>query len=245
MSSSASPSPAAAFRPRGPRARQACPRQSRLTACSVTTRVCWSATAEADGDTLFPFGHGLGFSSWEYESLDAPPRAAPGAAVRVTVELRNTGGRRSREVVQLYASRSESGIERPVRWLVGFAAVIARPRRARHRDDHRPAAGVRALERRARSLGARARHVRSGRRLILGGAADVDADHGGVMGAGPSENGALVVAKRGHLPGVHPQLRRRRRRRHRRHRRAALAAALPGRARHRRASGSTPGIRRR
>jgi beta-glucosidase len=78
-------------------------------------------------DTLFPFGHGLGYSSWEYESLGAPPRAAPGAAVRVTVELRNTGGRRSREVVQLYASRSDSGIARPVRWLVGFAAVIAEP----------------------------------------------------------------------------------------------------------------------
>ncbi len=78
-------------------------------------------------DTLFPFGHGLGYSSWEYEALDSSPRAAPGTAVRVTVELRNTGGRRSREVVQLYASRSDSGIERPVRWLVGFAAVIADP----------------------------------------------------------------------------------------------------------------------
>ncbi|MGA8720558.1 MAG: glycoside hydrolase family 3 C-terminal domain-containing protein, partial [Solirubrobacteraceae bacterium] len=78
-------------------------------------------------DTLFPFGHGLGYSSWEYEALDSPPRATPGAAVRVTVKLRNTGGRRSREVVQLYASRSDSGIERPVRWLVGFAAVIADP----------------------------------------------------------------------------------------------------------------------
>ncbi len=78
-------------------------------------------------DTLFAFGHGLGFSSWEYESLDAPPRAAPGAAVRASVAVRNTGQRPSREVVQLYASRSESAIERPVRWLVGFAAVLAEP----------------------------------------------------------------------------------------------------------------------
>ena len=81
----------------------------------------------AGRDALFPFGHGLGFSSWEYEALDAPRLAAPGAAVRVTVELRNTGGRRSREVVQLYASRSDSAIARPVRWLVGFAAVTADP----------------------------------------------------------------------------------------------------------------------
>ena len=85
--------------------------------------------AEGRGEraTLFPFGHGLGFSSWEYESLDAPARTSPGAAVRVTVAVRNAGRRRSREVVQLYASRPDSGIERPVRWLVGFAAVQADP----------------------------------------------------------------------------------------------------------------------
>ena len=54
-------------------------------------------------------------------------RTSPGAAVSVTVAVRNAGRRRSREVVQLYASRPDSGIERPVRWLVGFAAVQADP----------------------------------------------------------------------------------------------------------------------
>ena len=77
--------------------------------------------------TLFPFGHGLGYSSWEYESIDLPGRTFPGPAVHVTVAVRNAGPRRSREVVQLYASRPDSGIERPVRWLVGFAAVQADP----------------------------------------------------------------------------------------------------------------------
>jgi beta-glucosidase len=77
--------------------------------------------------TLFPFGHGLGYSSWEYESIEVPGRTSPGAAVRVTVAVRNAGRRRGREVVQLYASRPDSGIERPVRWLVGFAAVQADP----------------------------------------------------------------------------------------------------------------------
>ncbi len=77
--------------------------------------------------TLFAFGHGLGFSTWQYESIEEPAEASPGSAVRVTVGLRNTGTRPSREVVQLYASRRESGIERPVRWLVGFAAVEADP----------------------------------------------------------------------------------------------------------------------
>jgi beta-glucosidase len=35
------------------------------------------------------------------------------------------GPRRSREIVQLYASRPGSEVERPVRWLAGFTAVEA------------------------------------------------------------------------------------------------------------------------
>jgi beta-glucosidase len=35
------------------------------------------------------------------------------------------GPRRSKEIVQLYASRARSTLERPVRWLVGFAAIEA------------------------------------------------------------------------------------------------------------------------
>ena len=80
-----------------------------------------------NGETLYPFGHGLGYSSWEYESLDAPDQATPGAAVLVTVRVRNAGPRPSREVVQLYASRLDSAIERPLSWLVGFAGVLAEP----------------------------------------------------------------------------------------------------------------------
>ncbi len=41
------------------------------------------------------------------------------------VRLANTGTRRGREVVQVYASRPDSAIERPPRWLAGFAVVEA------------------------------------------------------------------------------------------------------------------------
>jgi beta-glucosidase len=78
-------------------------------------------------DTLFPFGHGLGYSSWEYSSVDSQTEVTRGAAARVTVEVRNTGRRPSREVVQVYASRPDSAVQRPDRWLVGFAAVAAEP----------------------------------------------------------------------------------------------------------------------
>jgi beta-glucosidase len=81
---------------------------------------------DRDGRTpLYPFGHGLGYTSWTYLSIDASDDTAPGANVQVTVSLRNAGTRRGREVIQLYASRPDSTVERPLRWLAGFAAVTA------------------------------------------------------------------------------------------------------------------------
>jgi beta-glucosidase len=83
---------------------------------------------DRDGrEPLFPFGHGTGYTTWAHESvtLDRAPAGAPGVAVCVTV--RNTGSRRGREVVQVYASRPDSAIERPAKWLAGFATVDADP----------------------------------------------------------------------------------------------------------------------
>jgi beta-glucosidase len=73
-----------------------------------------------DRDALFAFGHGLGYTSWEYVGIEAY-----GDTVRVRV--RNAGDRAGREVVQLYAARDESAVTRPRRWLVGFAGVEAGP----------------------------------------------------------------------------------------------------------------------
>jgi beta-glucosidase len=76
---------------------------------------------------LFPFGHGTGYTTWAHElvTLDQAPAGVPGVAVCVTV--RNTGSRRGREVVQVYASRPGSAVERPAKWLAGFATVDADP----------------------------------------------------------------------------------------------------------------------
>jgi beta-glucosidase len=83
---------------------------------------------DRDGrEPLFPFGHGTGYTTWAHESvtLDQAPAGASGVAVCVTV--RNTGSRRGREVVQVYASRPDSAIERPAKWLAGFVTVDADP----------------------------------------------------------------------------------------------------------------------
>ncbi|HYN95189.1 MAG TPA: glycoside hydrolase family 3 C-terminal domain-containing protein [Pilimelia sp.] len=70
---------------------------------------------------LFPFGHGLGYTTWAYESLTVPD---PATAV---VTLRNTGSRAGREVVQVYAGPVAADPDRPVRVLAGFATVAADP----------------------------------------------------------------------------------------------------------------------
>jgi beta-glucosidase len=83
---------------------------------------------DRDGrEPLFPFGHGTGYTTWAHESvtLDQSPEGASGVAV--CVQVRNTGSRRGRDVVQVYASRPDSAVERPAKWLAGFATVDADP----------------------------------------------------------------------------------------------------------------------
>jgi beta-glucosidase len=74
----------------------------------------------------FPFGHGLGYGAWEYTGIEAAA-GGPGEDVVVRVRIANRGERPAREVVQVYASRPQSAVNRPVRWLAGFAAVELGP----------------------------------------------------------------------------------------------------------------------
>jgi beta-glucosidase len=87
--------------------------------------VGYKAWLRAGREPAYPFGHGLGYTSWIYEALSLPAETPPDEEVVARVRLRNSGGRRGREVVQLYLSRPESAIERPALWLAGFAAVEA------------------------------------------------------------------------------------------------------------------------
>ena len=73
---------------------------------------------------MFPFGHGAGYTTWSYESVVVPDDAT---RVCACVTVRNTGARRGREVIQVYLSRPGSAVERPPKWLAGFAAVDADP----------------------------------------------------------------------------------------------------------------------
>ena len=75
-------------------------------------------------EPLFAFGHGLGYTTWAYESLVAAPARA-GEDVEVRVAVRNDGRRAGREVVQVYVEGPVDGRASPVRILGGFAVVEA------------------------------------------------------------------------------------------------------------------------
>lgn len=70
----------------------------------------------------FPFGHGLGYTQWRYDGIAVAP---DGDGAVVTVAVTNVGDRAGGEVVQVYLRRPDSAIDRPARWLAGFATVGA------------------------------------------------------------------------------------------------------------------------
>jgi beta-glucosidase len=81
-----------------------------------------------EGSALFPFGHGLSYTTFGYARLrlDAA-EAGAGDTVTATVEVTNTGTRDGTEVVQLYTRALDPRCPRPRRQLAGFARVTLRP----------------------------------------------------------------------------------------------------------------------
>lgn len=79
------------------------------------------------GDVLYPFGHGLSYTTFGYRALEAPPQVVVGASVPVSVEVRNTGTVAADEVVQLYLSWPPATAHAPIRSLRGVERVTLAP----------------------------------------------------------------------------------------------------------------------
>jgi beta-glucosidase len=74
----------------------------------------------------YPFGHGLGYTTWRISDVDSPAAIARNEDLPVAVSLSNIGERTGKAVVQLYLERlTPSEVDRPVRWLAGFGTVSA------------------------------------------------------------------------------------------------------------------------
>jgi beta-glucosidase len=74
-------------------------------------------------EPLFPFGHGLSYTRFEYSALNVPARVDVGAEVKVSVTVRNTGARAGDEVVQLYLTHLGANTRVPIRSLQGIKRV--------------------------------------------------------------------------------------------------------------------------
>ena len=77
---------------------------------------------------LFPFGHGLSYTTFEYGKpiADAKTMQADGK-LTVKVTVKNTGDREGQEVVQLYIADKKSSLPRPVKELKGFQKIKLAP----------------------------------------------------------------------------------------------------------------------
>ena len=79
-------------------------------------------------DVLFPFGHGLSYTTFAYANLRlSADRIRDTDTLTVSVDVTNTGKRAGKTVVQLYVGDRESEVFRPVRELKDFAKISLEP----------------------------------------------------------------------------------------------------------------------
>jgi beta-glucosidase len=82
---------------------------------------------------LYPFGHGLSYTRYEYNNLRIEPaHIHPGGTARVSVDVKNVGERPGTETVQLYVHETTSPVAIPIKQLRGFERVDLKPGESKH-----------------------------------------------------------------------------------------------------------------
>jgi beta-glucosidase len=81
---------------------------------------------------LFPFGHGLSYTTFKYSNLRLSAKAlTPNELLKVRVDITNTGKVAGKEVVQLYVRDIKSSVARPEKELKAFAKVELAPKQTK------------------------------------------------------------------------------------------------------------------
>jgi beta-glucosidase len=77
---------------------------------------------------LYPFGHGLSYTTFGYEDLSVKQKqASAGESVEISLKVTNTGSVYGDEIVQLYIRDEVASTPRPVKELKGYARVTLEP----------------------------------------------------------------------------------------------------------------------
>ena len=81
-----------------------------------------------DMEVLFPFGHGISYTEFEYSDLKLEKSNMKDTdTVKVMVNIKNTGSMAGKEVVQLYVTPATCGVPRPIKELKGFEKIELAP----------------------------------------------------------------------------------------------------------------------
>jgi len=84
-------------------------------------------------EPLYPFGHGLSYTRFDYAQLQIQPAQIKSDGVAtVSVDIRNAGDREGDEVVQLYVRYPNSKVTRPIKDLKGFQRIMLKPGQTRN-----------------------------------------------------------------------------------------------------------------
>jgi len=97
----------------------------------------WGDYSDLSAKPLFPFGHGLSYTSFEYANLKLnAAQVSPSGAIDISVDVKNSGSCAGEEVVQLYVHDPIASVTRPVKQLVGFKRIALSPNETRRVTFH-------------------------------------------------------------------------------------------------------------
>lgn len=83
--------------------------------------VFWSHYTDSEKTPLFPFGHGLSYTTFTYNNLSLNKTTfSTGEHIKVSVDVTNSGAYDGKEVIQLYIQDIAASLARPVKELKGF-----------------------------------------------------------------------------------------------------------------------------
>ncbi|EGU79009.1 hypothetical protein FOXB_10438 [Fusarium oxysporum f. sp. conglutinans Fo5176] len=84
-------------------------------------------------EPLFPFGHGLSYTTFEYGRPEISTKTlTPDGEIKITLAISNIGARAGAEIVQLYVHDEKSRLPRPEKELVAFEKVFLEAEETRH-----------------------------------------------------------------------------------------------------------------
>jgi len=87
---------------------------------------------EGDNSPLFVFGHGLSYTTFQYDNLSIVAPSAHGADdVLVSCKITNSGNREGDEVAQLYVRQETASVATPVKALKGFLRIHLQPKESK------------------------------------------------------------------------------------------------------------------